>query len=893
MKQRLKLGILYRSSISIPLLLLLSLSTLPAGNRNTYPLPEDRGTAGALAALQKLPVYTRVLHTIAHPDDESGGTLTWLSRKFHASAALFSLTRGEGGQNILGNEKYEALGLLRTGELLEASKHYGVELYFATVTDFGFSKNAEETLSKWGEEATLEEIVRFIRKWRPTIIISKFRGDSSDGHGHHQAAGILFRKAYRAAGDPQRFPEQIKQGLHPWQAKKLYVSGLRGSAEKGSWTVRIPVGEYDPVLGRSYSEIAIEGYSKHRSQGIGAAFSLPSNNYDYYQLVDSIVGIKPKEDGFFDSINTSLTAIAELAGNEKSTIPFLSDSLAAVERVALEALQAFQEAQPASSAVVASRGVVLLNETIQKIENSSLSKHSKEILKDALAEKLEDFQKAINTALGISLAATIDDATSVPGQKESVAVYFYNRGTEQVDLKRVSLHMQEGWKSSLPANVALGKLSPSDSAVFRFSVDIPLDAKVTQPFWYLEHRDDTRYKIRPTKDFFAAFGSPEIVAEAIYQFQDAEISIQKTVRAQAGDPLRGSDFIEFQVVPTISLTVKPDLSIAPIGSTFQSREFQVSITNNAENEARGTLKLVCGTGWEVNPPELHFDILRRGETFTANFTLQIPPGASPGDYPVEAFANKEGQEFSSGYQIVSYPENWTRNLYSPARSEIRIFDMKVAPGLTAGYIPGAGDEIPVALAQLGIKVQTLSASDLAFADLSGYQTIITGIRAYNVNADLRANNQRLLEYVRQGGTLIVQYCRPMSGPSFGSTGSPFPYGPYPMSNSNADRITVEDSPIKILQPENPIFNTPNKISQADFQGWVQERGLYFMNRWDSRYTALLSGNDPGEPPQNGGMLITPYGNGYYIYTAYAWFRQLPAGVPGAFRIFANLLSIGK
>ncbi len=340
----------------ISLLLLLALSASQAGNRNTYPLPEERGTAGILSALAKLPVYVRVLHTTAHPDDESAGTLTWLSRKFHAQTALFCLTRGEGGQNILGSEKYEELGLVRTGELLEACKYYGSDLYFGNVVDFGFSKTAEETLSKWGHDATLGEMVRFIRRWRPSIIISRFQGSPADGHGHHQAAGILTREAFRAAADPKSFPDQLSSGLGPWKTKKLYTSSPMGpmaaNPEGGTagWTVRVPVGDYDPVLGRSYREIGSEGYSKHRSQGDGESNALPGRSYEYFKLEESSVGVKAKEDSFFDSVDTSLMAILELAGDEIGNVQFLRADLSAAEQTAEKALQSFQVSSPEKSA---------------------------------------------------------------------------------------------------------------------------------------------------------------------------------------------------------------------------------------------------------------------------------------------------------------------------------------------------------------------------------------------------------------------------------------------------------------------------------------------------------------------------------------------------------------
>jgi LmbE family N-acetylglucosaminyl deacetylase len=872
--------------IALASLLLLTLCGLQAGNRAVYPPPEERGTAGTLAALEKLPVYVRVLQITAHPDDESAGTLTWLSRKFHAQTALFCLTRGEGGQNILGSEKYDALGLVRTGELLEACRYYGTELYFGKVLDFGFSKTGEETLSKWGHEETLGDLVRFIRRWRPAIILSRFQGSPADGHGHHQAAGLLAREAFRAAADPKRFPEQLKDGLQPWQPMKLYISSFGGELTG----VRVPVGDYDPVLGRSYREIASEGYSRHRSQGNGSTFSLPGRAYEYFRLLDAIAGVETKESSLFDSMDTSLNAILNLAGSEKTAIPFLQQDLNAISQTASSALQSFKVSSPENSAAAVADGIRILTESIRKTEDSSVSAPVKALVGDALKTKIADFQKALSAVLGVYFVADSEDGTGVPGEKESITTHFYNRGRETVNLKDIKL--QGPGNITAVNTVGLPNELPAANAKdFGYSIDLSRDAKITEPFWYIETGRDARYKVRQTDDEFAPFGKPEISAEAIYQYGNVEVPVQAIVRAQAGDPIRGADFVEFQIVPEISVSLQPDFVIVPHLAETASCKFQVSILNNRESKERGTLKLVAEKGWSIQPAGLEFTFSRKGEVFAANFVVQVPPETKTGSYKIEAVASLAGREFRRGYRVISYPENWTRNLYSFAQSGIEIFDIKIAPNLTVGYVPGAGDEVPAALERIGVKVQTLSASDLAFGDLSRFSAIITGIRAYNVNEDLKANNQRLLGFVEKGGTLIVQYVRPEGRPAPGESGSPFVYAPFPMNVSNSDRITVEDSPIKLLDPTNPIFNQPNKISESDFQGWVQERGLYFMSTWDSRYKALLSGNDPGEEPKNGGMLYVKYGKGYYIYTGYSWFRQLPAGVPGAFRIFANMLSL--
>jgi LmbE family N-acetylglucosaminyl deacetylase len=883
--------------LSFACLVLLAGSASRAGNRNVWPLPEDRGTAGILAALQKLPVYVRVLHTTAHPDDESAGTLTWLARKVHARTALFSLTRGEGGQNVLGKEQYEAMGLLRTGELLEACRHYGVELYFSTAFDFGFSKSPDEALAKWGREETLEEMVRFIRTWRPAIIISKFQGTAADGHGHHQAAGIISHEAFRAAGDPEKFPEQSKYGLQPWQARKLYMDATRPPGEPNSgtraetaWNVRVPVGDFDPVLGRSYREISSEGYSKHRSQGNATTTALPGSAYDYYRLVDSTVGSKPKEDSFFDGIDTSLPAILELAGSDQSAASLLRNDLVAAQQSGEEALKSFDLVHPEHSAAAAVRGVAVLQQALRKLTESQLPLPAKTILGDALREKLNDFYEAVNAVLGIYLVARSDNATLVPGQKENLTAYFYNRGTQRVRLSRTEV---TGWLATQPSETSQDEIGGGESRTLKFSVAPPSTAEPTQLHWTRAGKADARYRA-PAQEMFVPFGKPEVSVQTAYRYQDVEIAVSAPARAAAGDPLKGADFVDLQVVPQLSVRLTPEIGIVALSKQSSSREFLVAVSNNAPEGTRATVTIRAPKGWRVDPPEIPFNLSRKGESFSGRFVATVPAGTPAGTFTLEAAAIAADREYRSGYRVISYPENWTRNFYSAARAEVELFDVKISPRLKVGYVMGAGDEVPDSFGQLGIKPDLLSGFDLAFGDLSQYSTIVTGIRAYNVNEDLKTHNQRLLKYVEQGGVLIVQYNTPMrSGPPGRNEGAPFPYAPYPLALAPSDRITVEDSPLEILAPQDPILTSPNKITPADFQGWVQERGLYFARQWDSHYTPLFSGHDPGEPPQKGGMLVAKYGNGYYIYTAYAWFRQLPAGNPGAFRIFANMLSVGK
>jgi LmbE family N-acetylglucosaminyl deacetylase len=873
-----------RTLILFPLLLVLLFSGTHAVTHNTYPLPEERGTAGILAALEKLPVYVRVLEITAHPDDESAGTLTWLSRKYHAQTALFSLTRGEGGQNILGDEKYEALGIVRTGELLEACKYYGSELYFGNAVDFGFSKTAEETLAKWDHDKTLEAMVLFIRWWRPTIIISRFSGTPADGHGHHQATGILAREVFRAAATPDKYSKDAG-ALPRWQAGKFYVSHF--GAASGERTISIPIGDYDPVLGRSYREIAAEGYSKHRTQGNGMNYSLPGQAFELFDLVDSSVQRNEKDNSFFDSLDTSLNSIAELAGNEKNVASFLEKDLASIQQSAVVALREFQVSSPEKSAPAVTQGIVFLDETIRKVKSSSLSERSKMLILNALEEKMKDFHEALNAVLGIQLIVETEDLTGTPGGHESLTVRIFNRGKEQISPDSILINAQ-GNVLPGPQNPSFESLAPDSSKEYQYRIDLWKEAALTRHYRFQIDPNTGRYYIGKPDNVFGPFNLAAITVEANYSFKNVKSRIQAIARGQAGDALRGSDFEDFQIVPPVSVSLEPSLLIIPSNSEQKRIKFQISVVNNKKGGIKGAMRIMTNKLWFVEQGASDFTLSRKGEKYTGDFFIQIPQEDKTGRFDVYASCIVDGKQYSEELRIISYPENWTRNYYIPAQSVIERFDLKIAPDLLVGYIPGTGDEIPKALEQIGVKVQLLSAADLTSGDLGRFGAIVTGIRAYNINEDLKANNQRLLDYVSLGGTLIVQYVRPERG-----TGPVFPFGPHPMSLSNSSRITVEDSPVKILDPANPIFNYPNKITEADFQGWVQERGLYFMDSWDQHYSALLSGNDPGEAPLNGGMLYVQYGKGHYVYTGYSWFRQLPAGVPGAYRIFANMLNLGR
>ena len=819
-----------------------------AANRNAYPLPEERGTAGILHVLDRLPVSARVLWVQAHPDDESAGTITWLARRAHVRTAIYSFTRGEGGQNILGDEKYDALAVVRTGEFLEACRIYGAELYFGGQPDFGFSKSAEETLQKWGHDKALQGLVTFVRVWKPNVIISSFRGDSSDGHGHHQASGMLAREAFRAAG---------AGGAGSWKVSRLFVRSSGSGA-----SVQIPVGEYDPVLGRSYREIGAEGYAKHRTQSMGAGYAPPGASYDSFRLVEPAPPGETRSSNFPAGLPV---ASADVWGQllQPAGMAAAGPDFTEVRRHAEEAIRLFSPRRPSASLPPLLRGMQLLSKPP--------GARSSEVTE--LGLKLQEFEDAASAVLGVYLTAGSGVAAAAPGETVPVSISFFNRGSETVTLESISLGMPNGWSWARVRGSETSTVAAGGTAEAEFAVQVPLDAVPTNPFTLPEQCP--------------------VTATARYRVADTPIRISAPLRARAGDPIRGVDFVDFQVVPPLSISLTPEVTVVPLDSRGKPRELRVALTNFDPRGSKGSLRLGLPAGWSSEPERADFALPAKGETSTIRFRVRAAKNGAEGTYTAEAIATAGGREYRSGCQVISYPEIWTRYLHKPAKATIRVMDLKVAPNLTVAYVPGTGDQVPDSLSQMGMRIEALSGDDLAFGDLSRFAVIVTGIRAYNVNQALRANNRRLLGYAEDGGTVIVQYNTPLRDGIGGRDGSQFPFGPFPMANSTSDRITVEDSPVSIVAPGHPALLAPNKIVASDFDGWVQERGLYFMRSWDPRYTALLSSGDPGEEPLKGGLLVARVGKGWYVFTGYAWFRQLPAGVPGAYRIFANLLSLGR
>jgi LmbE family N-acetylglucosaminyl deacetylase len=854
-------------------------------------LPVDRGAAGTWQKLLKLKTIASAMHTTAHPDDEHGGLLALLSRGQGTRVALLTLNRGESGDNAIGSELFDGLGLIRTEELLDADRYYGVDdQYFTTVIDYGFSKRLDEALEKWGRENVLRDVVRVVRMDRPLVLISRFQGNSRDGHGNHQTAGLMTQEAFKAAGDPAAFPEQIAEGLRPWQPLKLYMGGVR---ENEDWTIRVDTGEYSPWLGESYNDFARTGLSFQRSQNSGRLSLSPGPAYGYYKRLASKVAAPDKETSFFDGIDTRLSGMFTTL--QRPAPPTVADLLSTVEHETETAIRSFTVAEPFACVPALARGL--------QATRLAMSAAAKEPDAAFLLEiKERQFMDAINTALGLELTAEAQAAGTtepsgpfaafappssfaapVPGQTFEVVARFTNRGRRPITPTEIGLQAGRGWTVT-PSAAPLMALATNASLRRRFSVTLAEDAPLaSRPYFTRRSVQENRYEVLDASARHRpAAPAPAVVAR--YTVEGIAVEARETVRRREPHLPYGYEMREIAVVPALAVSVSPGTAVIPVGGAH-GLSLQVDVTNNREGETAGKVSLELPQGWTARPAAHEFRFARAGERRAFSFEVGVPSLADRA-YVVQAVATAGGKEYREGYELIEHRDLETRYLYRPARSEVRGVDVKVPAGLRVGYVMGVGDQVPAGIAQLGARVQLLDEADLATGNLAQFDAIVTGTRAYAVREDLRTYNQRLLDYVRDGGNLIVLYNTQEFVPS--------QFAPFKAElPRNAEEVSEEDSPVEILAPDDPVLATPNRISPADFQGWVEQRGSKFWSTWDPAYTPIIATWDKGQAPQKGGWLSARYGKGRYTYFAYAMHRQLPYGVPGAYRVMANLLSLGK
>ncbi len=862
----------------LPLALLLLAgppSSVSAQVRHVY----DRGSAGVLQRIEELRTTASVLLIGAHPDDEDSAFIARAARGDHARVAYLSLNRGEGGQNVIGPEQYDALGVIRTEELLQARALDGGQQFFARTYDFGFSKTLQEASRLWGDQEVLRDMVRVIRTFRPLVVYSIFSGTPADGHGHHQLSGKLAPLAYRAAGDPAQFPEQIAEGLRPWRPFKLYRAALPDETP----TTHVQTGELDPLLGRTYAEIAAEGRSQHKSQAQG---TLEERGPEESTLVllDSTVKTQPSETSVFDGIDTSIPGLARLTGLAPGA---LSAELDAIDLAEGKALGGFDLREPARSVKDLAEvldAIRAAREALKAGANASARADADFILADK--ERLAVL--ALREASGTVIDAISATETVAPGESFSSTVRVFLSQPSVVKITRVSLRTPEGWLvrsvkalPSKPSMAGMFEIREAANEEDSFMISVPVDARPTQPYWLTAPRQGFLYTWPDGSPKGAPFGPPQVVAEVQAVIGGAQVSLTQPLQYRFVDQARGELRRDVDVVPSVTVAFDSPLEIVPLVKAGQPRRVVVRLQSNAQAAISGNVMLQAPAGWKVRPPTEPFALERKGEHSAVAFEVTPGKGALPGRYALQAIASSGGTTFQLSMRTISYPHIQTHRLYTPAEAQVQLIDLKVAP-VRIGYIMGSGDLVPDALRRMELNVTLLDEDVLAAGDLSKFDTIVVGIRASEVRPDFVAANERLLDYVKGGGTLIVQY---QQGIYTTRNLAPFP------ARTGA-RVTDEAGPVKILVPDHPVFTTPNRIRIQDFEGWVQDRNLYAFSSFDPRYVALLEAHDPGEPEQKGGEVYARLGKGNYVYTAYAWFRQLPAGVPGAYRLFANLVSLG-
>ena len=875
--------------------------TLAEARTGLHSLPADRGAAGLWQRLLRLQTTGSVLYTAAHPDDEQGGTLTYLSRGRGVRTALLTLNRGEGGANAIGPELFDGLGLVRTEELLVSDRYYGLDdQYFATLVDYGYSKNLEESLRQWGKENVLRDVVRVIRINRPLVLVSRFYGGPRDGHGNHEASGVVTREAYEMAGDPNQFPEQIREeGLRPWQPLKLYRSNLRARRTFGSgsqppdqrWNVGVNVGAFSPWLGESYQQFSALGLSFQRSQTSGRRRESFGDYRQFFERVGSRVDAPEREAGFFDGIDTSVAGIYAITGESPPEgVPAL---LQAIDSSVASAVAAYSVRNTVATVPFLAQGLGRTREAIR------LSAGRSEAL-FLLAIKERQFQDAIGTALGLQVRAVAAPPASdapaspfapaatmgavTPGQAFQVSVSVANSSSTSIRTERVSLVGGDGWQFE-GDRLAGRSLGPGEAAVATFAVTTPADATLSRPYFRRESVRDSRYAVGEPEFLHLAGRRPALSAAVDYEFDGQSIRSTAVVYRREANLPYGYEFRELKVVPSVAVNVSPANLVVPLGARGSEVALEVELLNNEPGGVRGEVELDLPEGWSARAGRRGFAFAQGNARRNLAFSIAVPE-LEAGISEIGVVARAGGREYREGYQAIRHRDYDVRYLYRDAVTRVRGVDVQIAPDLSVGYVMGVGDAVPSGIEQMGAEVTLLGTEALASGKLDAYGTIVVGTRAYAVRQDLITYNQRLLDYARAGGNLVILYQTQEFVPA--------KWAAYPADlPRGAEEVSEEDSPVRILAADHPLFRTPNRIVAADFDGWVEQRGSKFFSAWDDAYVALIETQDTGQEPQRGGWLTAPYGRGHYTYFGYAVHRQLPYGVPGAYRIFANVLSLGR
>ena len=892
--------------IVVSILIFALLGTI-GGNMTMADTGEMAGATNASEVwrtLQRLQTTATVLHTVAHPDDENGALLTWLSRARGVRTGLYSTTRGEGGANLIGPELFDALGIVRTEEHLAAVRYYGIDLFFSSAVDFGYSKRLDETLEKWDYQMLLEDMVRLIRLYRPDVILSRFQGNRQDGHGHHQASGVLTLEAFRAAGDASRFPEHLAAGLQPWQPKKLYITRSRwrrsNTETSDAPMLKIDTGEYNALLGLSYSQIARQGLSYQRSQGVGQTRASKGSAVTELRLVDTTLTEQRKsEESLFDGIDTTIMGMAKLANAR------LDAEFAQLQESVDAAVRNYDARHPWTVVPHLASGLKTARGLIENVQHIDLDDNTRSHLLFLLRNKEQEFMTAANAALGLSLEVLVQStatrssetfAVAIPGQKFSIGMRMVNPAPVAAELVNVLLHIPQGWEVHRVQEDSdwegITPIQTNKPISVMFEVKVAREADYTQPYWTrASEYHDAVYTLKRPEFRFLPFAPPEVNGVVTYRIDGVDFTLTQPAQTVSINRPWGERRRLLTVAPAISVSVSPHIGVIPISepdvaggdTTFTAT---VEMLNNVKGEAEGTLSLKLPDGWRSSPENAPFAFTHEGASKTFAFQVSAKDVETGREYTIQAVAIGNGEAYTTGYQVIDHPDLEPRHLYRPAVMTLHSIPLKVPSNVSFGYIMGVGDRVPEALQQIGIDVEMLDREELRTGDLNRFDTILVGIRAYAVRQDLIAYNGRLLDYVHKGGNLIVQY----QTPEFDAA----PFGPYPYTmGRRPEEVSEEDARVTILMPDHPVFHHPNRITATDFEDWVEERGSKFLTEWDTNYQALLTCNDREQEPQHGGFLTAKCGQGTYTYAAYAFYRQLPAGVAGAYRLFINMLTLGK
>ncbi|HEV2299149.1 MAG TPA: PIG-L family deacetylase [Candidatus Acidoferrales bacterium] len=809
------------------------------------PAVRAQSVAEAVDAIDHARVTTRILYVTAHPDDEHESVLTYLSKGLGADVALCSTTRGEGGQNAIGPELGPALEILRTDELYRATQDYGVKLFFTRAPDFGFSKSADETLRIWSGIAK-EDLVRIIRTFRPNIVINQWGGVHS-GHGQHQATGIVTPQAVVAAADPAQYSDQLKEGLHPWHVSWV-LEYARSSDANQEGIIHLPVGSIFPLWGQSYSELGLIGFGNHRSQGISRI--LNSSFFSRPVTLQVVQGDKLT----LEDLAQPLFSIGTDSNSGELTI-----SLGAADGALTAARQAALRLDwPSAVKSLAAAGKQI------DAALADAQAHPAMVGRDVLWELDHEKTKidaALAEAAALNVHAEADQSALVAGEAFSVNVSWEVRDGIGVKIAQPSFELPSGWTAA-PKSASSEDEATSNEA--SFSVAIPANA--TPP--------------ASPEDAILPWHPPLVQAKLAGKADGYAFTVEKPVIAHEYTST-SVEVSPLELVPAVTLTVDPQQVMLPVNRSAKSFQLLARVSYHASAAARVTLGVDLPAGWNA-APVAPIDFMGAGDRLV-RFDVTPPAKIAAGPYDMKPYARLGAETFRTSHEAL--PSLPSRHVSEPSLATAHVLDLTIPEHLRIGYVAAGIDPVPQTLQQLGIEVDMLDEAALSFGDLSRFNAIVVGIRAYELRPDVMAANHRLLDYVERGGTLVVQYERDFAWNRL--LPAPFPA----KMDQPAERITDENSPVRFLEPSSPLLNYPNRITQNDFHGWIQERGLYFLSEHlDSHYHAVLAMHDPGEPDATGGLAYAQYGKGIYIYTGIAFFRQLPAGVPGAYRLFVNLLS---